>query len=388
MSANNIRNRRSSRGDRFLFFALILLLAFYLPSIAQKSNSIVIHDSTKASAGGENATSSLRSEIKAALEREKPCVEAMDDQDIRDAIQDERERALLEGGDSTDVLKAIGEKMDSNIVISVKGVPGPGGSTSLSASGIDTRTARMVANEIGGAGSEQQMAENLVRALGPYLADQCKPHWVGTIRYEFRWKETKEKNDEGAMRAASRNNKRFLTETSDWSNIIKATLLPPRDEKSVGSPMATVMHRMSMVYTKTATTKGELYCRLPGRNPFWKGYDQTYSETMTQRGQGTDEMPVFIEIGDGEYRISVNAPKGKLIAKFETRREASGCGDEEPTPEIAVNESPESEFAGTSFEVRGKTSSPKPTTLTGSQSLPDGKTTMTWSLRLVAPKKK
>jgi hypothetical protein len=152
--------------------------------------------------------------------------------------------------------------------------------------------------------------------------------------------------------------------------------------------MATVMQRMTMIYTKKSSSSGELYCRLPGRNPFWTGYSASYSETTTQIGQGTGTMPVFIEIGDGEYRISVNAPKGKMIGKFETNRAESNCGDKEAAPEYDVKDMPESEFAGTSFEVSGKTTEAKPKSLSGSKSLPDGRTRMSWSLRLVAPKGK
>lgn len=371
-------------GVSFSRLSIIAALLFVASVVAQgqKSSAVTIHDS---SPGGEGMTASLRSEIKAALEREKPCVETMDDQDLRDAIQDERDRALLEGGDSNEALKAIGERWGSGVVVSVKGIPGAGRSTSLSARGLDMRTARMVANEIGGDGSERQMAENLVRSLGPYLADQCKPHWIGTIRYEYRWDETKQKNDAGAMRASVRNTKRTLTETSNWSNLIKATLLPPSDPKSVNSPIATVIHRMSMIYTKKSSTAGELYCRVPGRNPFWTGYTADYSETTTQLGQGTDKMPVFIEIDDQEYRITVNAPKGKTIGKTETSRSESGCDGKTPPADISAQEFPESEFAGTSFDVSAPT--PKnATSLSGTKSLPDGKTKITWNLRLVKPK--
>ncbi len=389
MSPINNGNRRSAQGGRFFLAVFIFLFSLSFPAIAQKATSIVIHDSTASGAGGESATATLRSEIKAALEREKPCVEPFDDQDLRDAIQDERERALLEGGDSNEVLKQIGNRMNSGVVISVKGTPGPGGSMTYTASGLDTRSSTMVARESGGPGSERQMAENLVKSLGPYLADQCKPHWVGIVKYEYRWDETKEKTDSGQMRAASRNMKRRLTETSNWSNLIKATLQPPADGQSIGSPNARVIHRTSLIYTKVSSTTGELYCRLPGRNPFWKGYNEEYSETTTQIGQGTDSMPVFIEIDDdGSYTIRVNAPPGTMIGRFETKRSASSCEDTEAAPKNEVVSMPESRIAGTSFEANGKSSSPKPTTLSGSRSLPDGRTTITWNLRLVKPKGK
>ena len=59
---------------------------------SQIGSSIVIHDNTSKANGGENATSNLRSEIESALNREKPCVDIMDDQDIRNVLESEREK--------------------------------------------------------------------------------------------------------------------------------------------------------------------------------------------------------------------------------------------------------------------------------------------------------
>ena len=74
---------------------LILVLAFFSQfALAQKGSSIVIHDNTSPANGGENATSNLRKEIASALNREKPCVDLMDDQDIRNMLESERDKLL------------------------------------------------------------------------------------------------------------------------------------------------------------------------------------------------------------------------------------------------------------------------------------------------------
>ena len=86
MSANAIALRRPLCGERVFFAAFLLILFIAFPAYSQKATSIVIHDT---SAGGEGATSTLRNEIKSALERERPCVEPFGDQDIRDAIEDD-----------------------------------------------------------------------------------------------------------------------------------------------------------------------------------------------------------------------------------------------------------------------------------------------------------
>ena len=106
-------------------------------------------------------------------------------------------------------------------------------------------------------------------------------------------------------------------------------------------------------------------------------------------GQGTDMMPVFISIDDdGSYSINVTAPAGVLLGKIETTRNYSGCPSEkQPTPE-EPRSLPEGRLDATSFEAGGKVDPKNKDVLSGSQTLPDGKTKITWSLRLVRSKSK
>jgi len=371
-----------------LFITMLLVLApLSNEAISQTTrSSIVIHDTTSKTNGGENATQNLRNEIESALEKEKPCVETMDDQDIRDAIQDERERELLEGGDPTEALKNIGNRMGSGYVMSVSATPGPNGSTVYTVFVMDTQTAKTVARETGT--DSQQIADKLMRQLGPYLAENCKPHWIGTIEYVYSFDESKQKTDKGAMRTASRNTKRVLTETSSMQNTIKATLLPP-SSKNVNSTTARVRQRTKFVFSKNSSTSGELLCREPGKNPYYKGFNEEYSETTTQLGQGTDTMPVFISFDDdGTYSIKVTAPGGVLLGKFETSRSGTGCGSVNPPPTIDAQDMPEGKLQATSFDATGKTNPSKRDVLAGTQNLPELHTKITWKLRLVKPKGK
>ncbi len=371
-----------------LFITMLLVIApLSNEAISQTTrSSIVIHDTTSKNDGGENATQNLRNEIESALEKGKPCVETMDDQDLRDAIQDERERELLEGGDSAESLKNIGNKMGSGYVMSVSATPGPNGSTVYTVFVMDTQTAKTVARETGTDG--KQIADKLMRQLGPYLADNCKPHWTGTIEYIYSFNETKQINDKGAMRASSRNTKRVLTQSSKLENTIKATLLPP-SSKDVNSTTARVRQRTITIFSKKSSTSGELLCREPGRNPYYKGFSEEYSETVSQLGQGTDTMPVFISVDDdGTYSISVNAPGGLIFGKIETSRSATGCGSENPPPTNDAQSLPDGKLQATSFEATGKTSPSNRDVLAGTKNLPELHTKITWKLRLVKPKGK
>ena len=56
----------------FFKTSLVLVFAFFSQfAMAQKGSSIVIHDNTSQTNGGENATSNLRKEIASALNRER-----------------------------------------------------------------------------------------------------------------------------------------------------------------------------------------------------------------------------------------------------------------------------------------------------------------------------
>lgn len=352
----------------------------------QKSSSLVIHDTTTAAAGGEKATESFRNSFKSALEREKPCVETFDDQDLRDAISDERERELMEGGEGDAAIRAIGDKLNSRYVLAVQAMAGPGGTTVFSAFVMDTKTGKSIARRMG---SESEVANGLVGDIGSHLADNCKPHWIGTVKWVYEMNETKTTEDGGAAHATRRNVKRKNTQISKMENKITASLLEPATGADKNSPQARVAHRTIFNVVKSSQTSGEQLCREPGKNPYYKGFSEEYSETVTQVGRATDTTPVTIEIaGDGKYTIRIVAPGGTIIGKINTRESHATCADSEPTPAINVREFPESKLQSTSVAVEGKTDPKNPTSLTGTKTLPDGRTTITWSLRLVKPKGK
>lgn len=172
------------------------------------------------------------------------------------------------------------------------------------------------------------------------------------------------------------------------NTMIRAVLQPPADAKaSVNSPNARVIHRVNSTFTKNSTTSGEQLCRLPGRNPFFKSFSEDFTETVTQLGQGVETMPVFISVNsDGSYTISVIAPGGVMLGKIETSSSHATCAAEDVPPTKDAVSMPEGKLQSTSFEATGKTDPKNLTQLAGSQKLPDGRTTITWSLRLVKPK--
>lgn len=366
---------------------LILVFALYSQfSLAQKGSSIVIHDNTTQANGGENATAGLRSEIESALNREKPCVDIMDDADIRNVLESEREKNLLEGSDPQQVLTDIANLMGASYVMSVSAIPGSGGST-YTAFVMDPQTGKTIARQTGT--DPKQMAESIVKQMGSGLTDNCKPHWVGEVKYDFSWNESTTTTDAGAAHASTRNTKRTKTDTYTASNTIVATLLPPKPGSDVSATkaIARVWMRSKIVSEKKQETVGEVYCRPKGGNSGWKGYNLQYSETVTQLGGGADNLPVSISVdNDGEYRIFVKTPAGTLLSKIETNRTESGCDTDNP-PKKDAQSMPEQKMDASGFDVTGKTDSKNRDTLNGSKTLPDGKTKISWNLKLMKPKK-
>lgn len=373
----------------FFLTTLIMVLSFF-PRLAQaqKGSSIVIHDNTSQANGGENSTSDLRKEIASALNREKPCVDLMDDQDIRNVLESEREKNLLEGGDPQQVLTDIANLMGASYVMSVSATRGSGGSTSYSVFVMDPKSGNTIARQTGT--DAKQIAGNLVGQLGPSLPDNCKPHWVGVVMYTYTSDEVNVTHDAGAMHAGTRNTKRTSTVTYSAHNSIVATLLPPKpgSEVSATKTIARVWMRSKIIGETKHETAGEVYCRLKGENPRWKGYSLTYSETTTQTGGGADNLPVHISIdSEGNYKITVNTPSGTLIGKFESNRSETSCSPDNPPTKTAVS-MPEQKLDASGFDVTGKTDAKSRDSLAGSKTMPDGKTKITWQLRLVKPKPK
>jgi len=393
MTPSTVLLRRTTnaaiKAGRLLPVTLFILLLIFLPlfAISQKGSSLVIHDNTTAANGGENATANLRNEITSALNREKPCVDIMDDEDIRNVIESEREKNLLEGGDPQQVLTDIAKLMGASYVMSTSATPSAGGTT-YTVLVMDPQTSKTIARQTGT--DAKQIAESIVKQLGSSLPDNCQPHWVGEVKYVFTWNETKTTHDEGAAHASTRNTKRTKTDIYSAQNTIVATLMPPQPGSAVSASksMARVWMKSKIISEKKQETVGEIWCREPGKNPQLKGYNLVYSETTTQLGGGADNLPVSVSVdNDGNYKISVKTPSGTLLTKIETSRKESGCSPEKP-PTNDAQSYPEQKMDASGFDVSGKTDAKNPDVLSGSKTMPDGKTTISWNLRLVKPKEK
>ncbi len=349
------------------------------------ASSVYVQDMTTSANGGTGKAQAAADRLQQALTDANSCVETSDNQDVKDAIADERDRSLQEGGDPSARLQEIGKMVGADILIGIQALPAPGGGTQYSAFAMDARSARTIARAMG---SEDQVVKSMVSQLGGAFASSCKPHWVGTVNFTGSSVETKTTKDGGPMHAARRNVSRARTVTFDAHATMTAHLLPPSPAtKTLNSPMARVVHSVTTVSRTEQTVGGEERCRLPGRNPYWEGFSESYSETVTMKGRATGTSPVFILIdSDGKYSIRVTVPGGESIGSIAVDKSPSQACGAKGERDKDLQSAPPGTFDASGFDAEGKVDPARKDTLAGSSSSPDGKTRMNWNLRLVKPK--
>ncbi|MBK8300377.1 MAG: hypothetical protein IPK90_07995 [Chitinophagaceae bacterium] len=86
---------------------------------------------------------------------------------------------------------------------------------------MNPQTGTTVARQTGT--DAKQIAKSIVGQLGSSLPDNCKPHWVGEVKYVYLSNETKVTTDKGAAHAATRNTSR----TKQKLTRHKTQLWPP-----------------------------------------------------------------------------------------------------------------------------------------------------------------
>lgn len=363
-----------------------VLMSLSPPALAQGgASSVYVQDMTTPANGGTGRAQGVADRMQQALTDANSCVETSDNQDVKDAIADERDRSLQEGGDPSARLQEIGKMVGADILIGIQALPAPGGGTQYSAFAMDAKSARTIARAMG---SEDQVVKSMVSQLGGAFATSCKPHWVGTVTFAGSSVETKTTKDGGPMHAARRKVSRTRTVSLDVNSTMTAHLLPPSPAtKTLNSPMARVAHSVTSVSRTEQTVSGEERCRTPGRNPTWEGFSESYSETVTMKGRATGTSPVFILIdSDGRYSIRVTVPGGESIGSIAVDKSPSQACGAKGERDKDLQSAPPGTFDASGFDAEGKVDPARKDTLAGSSSSPDGKTRMNWNLRLVKPK--
>lgn len=369
-----------------LLFSSVILTA---AAAHAQASSVYIQDNTPAGrSASADPTKSVRSKIASAITDAYPCAETTDQQDVKDAIDDERNKNLQEDGGPDERLKEIGKMVGANILIGVQLVSGSGDSAIYSAFAMNSQSATTVARSMGTA---DQVAKGLTQQLSGSFSTNCKPHWVGTLNYTASISETNTIRDGGPMMTFRRNVKRTKTVSMNGQTTMTASLLPPGSgTKADNSPMARVSQIISTTNKTESNSSGEQYCRVRGQNPYWTGFSESYSETVVQSGRGSGTSPVFILIdSDGHYTIRVTVPGGMATTAVSTERHPSNpCGGTEAEPTADALTPDPTPFDASGFDAEGDVDPRNKDTLSGSYSTPDGKSRMSWNLRLVKPRGK
>jgi hypothetical protein len=133
---------------------------------------------------------------------------------------------------------------------------------------------------------------------------------------------------------------------------------------------------------------GEIPCREPGRNTFYKKVTGDTKITQTDNGSETYVVTVFIRFNDdGSYVIQATGKTIKVTGKIERTGNEAGC---RPLQFSSTRET--SRDDGFYYiDLKGQVDPKNPNLLTGKKvegDLETGQKTWTWSLRLVQPKKK
>ena len=77
-----------------------------------------------------------------------------------------------------------------------------------------------------------------------------------------------------------------------------------------------------------------------------------------------------------------------MYGKIEKSMSRATCDNEDPPPTNGAVGLPEGKLQSTSFEAEGKTEPSNVSQINGSKTSPDGRTKISWNLRLVKPKGK
>ncbi len=364
--------------------AACALLALLGAAASAQATSVYVQDTTTAANGGTGKAARAADRLQDALADAYPCAETSDNGDLADAVADETARSDWEGGDPGPRLQQLGRMVGADILVGIQALPAPGGGTMVSAFAMNARTGATMARAMG---SEEEVARSLTQQLAGQFSNACKPHWVGSLTFSGQVSQSTKKEDAGPMLAAVRQVKRTKTETFSANSTMSAQLLPASaGAGSVDQPMARVVHMVEQIHQVQQKTSGETQCRVHGKNPYWEGFSESYTEIGTVKGRATGMAPIHIMVfSDGRYMIQVTVPGGETYASFSTEKAPSTACESKAQPVHDAISAPPGTFAPSGFDAEGRVDPKHKDRLVGESTSPDGKSRTSWNLRLVKP---
>lgn len=386
----------------YLFFILLAIFAGgAAAATAQTSGkSIMIYNETKPGSEESSIGNAFEQALIKGLQEKYQCVDWMNEQVMRDAIQKLREKEALTGELDQKALAEIGDQVGADFIIVVKVATLPNGQTVVSAGVLDfNKGGKRVADRLETAASGDSAYDAARRVADLILADmatpfrgQCEARWTGTITYIE--KTFKNKNENRDLTVIEKVNVAY---TEDFERRIEVTLQPIAKGSKTNfftngnttMTMSRITRKFKNRVEQIVTETGEEACRQRGANPYRKKYRSEDKKIIDEQGENTAALPVEITIftDTGRFRIKMPTP----AIHIKKTEEHSGVRDfcvpqpfNEPRSSERDDDSSYFDFDGT-FDLK------TPDILVGKKvtgTLETRQYTIEWNLKFVKPDKK
>jgi len=390
---------------------LVLGTVVLLAGTLWAQGSIVIYTNAKGPAGDGQGRAdllgdALEADIKNGLMDQYPCFDMTSTEDIKAALDYDRQRQLLGGADES-VLANVAGSLGAQYIISLS-VTVMDGQAYIKVSLQDATTGKVESmkdksteNSEKAFSDAESLAKDFLQGLSN-LKRKCDPHWSGSIIWEDREEAGNQKTEKqmGGRAASGQREEIVSTYTYTWNrdDLVEAVLMPlSLGSQGPNSPMAKLTRNFRNQDISSTKSSGMVFCRKPGSNPVLTGFSDEPGETYDAQGKNSWKHPVDISVSeDGSYQIEIRWEDVPYTWKRSKKEPGSGCPPQS-SGEIITNGSDVQ--VGSAYTIRGKVDPKDPNTLAGrkvdpidASALPaengKGAITVTWNLRLVKPKSK
>lgn len=380
-----------------LFF---ILLGFVITNFAQVGgSSVMIYNRAKSGTEENSVGNAVEQAFIKGLEEKFPCVDWMNEQVLKDALQKLREKELLTGELDQQALADLGKSVGASYIVVVRVSTLGNGQTVISVRVIDGKSAGPVADRVETAQSgdsayaaAQKAAQQILQDLSGKFRNECEAHWTGTITYTI--KTSKNKTE---TREITKINKYIVTNSENYEQTTNVTLQPMAkggktnffNNGNTSMIMSRVFRKYFNLTEQNVTETGEEACRQRGANPYKKQFTSVDKKIIDEQGQNSETLPVEITVYSDTGRFVIKVPTPEV--KIKKTQENSGVRDFcEPQPFSEIKPSERTETSSF-FDFEGQIDPKNPNILAGTKStgtLETRQYTFSWNLRLVKPKDK
>lgn len=389
---------------KHIFYSIFILIAVLVGAIAafaqSSGNSVMIYNETKPGSEESAVGNAFEQAFIKGLQEKYPCVDWMNEQVLKDALQRLREQETLTGKLDQKALEELGNSVGADFIIVVKVSTLPNGQFVVSASVHDFKKgAQRVADRLETAASGEdaytaarKVADQILADMATPFRGECEAHWTGTITYiEKTFKNSNENRDYTIIEKVN------VTHTEDYERRLEVTLQPIAKGSKTNfftNGMTTMtMSRVTRKYKNRVETNvietGEEACRQRGTNPFRKKYRSEDTKIIDEQGANTEILPVEITILTDRRTFEVKMPTPAIHVKYSA--EHFGVRDFCTPQPFNEPQSSEKDESSSYFYFDGMFDLKTPDVLIGKKvtgTLETRQYTIEWNLKLVQPNKK